>query len=71
MDDPEIPLRQYIEKIIDERHTLYQTQFQEVKDHMTRALAAIIETRTSAHAWLSILLSLLAILVSVLVLIRR
>ena len=41
MDDPEVSLRCYIEKIIDERHKLYEAKFDALEKHTALTLAAL------------------------------
>ena len=75
-EDPEVGLKTYIEKVMDERHRLYETQFQSLDAHIARSLAAK-EMQAQHSEWgagtlVVIAMALLAILISVvLVLVRK
>jgi hypothetical protein len=75
MDDPEISLRHYIERIIDEREKLYNVRFDAIDQHTKRALEALTEERHSkewsAGLILTMLMAVLSIAISVFALFRR
>jgi hypothetical protein len=49
MDDPEISLRVYIERIIDERHKLYQTKFATMEANTKLALDTVKGAKDNQH----------------------
>ena len=61
MDDPEIPLRMHLERIIDERHRFYEMRFTEMEKHTSRTLAALTEGHHTMLSYLAIMLSVVAI----------
>jgi hypothetical protein len=53
----EVGLREYVERIIEERHALYQTQFDALEAHIERSLAALIEGKKEAYSKTYLILS--------------
>jgi hypothetical protein len=71
----EVGLREYVERIIEERHALYQTQFDALEAHIERSLAALIEGKKEAYSKIYLILSggsmLVALIALVMALWRR
>jgi hypothetical protein len=71
----EVGLREYVERIIEERHALYQTQFDALEAHIERSLAALIEGKKEAYSKTYLILSggsmLVALIALVMALWRR
>jgi hypothetical protein len=63
-DDPEVSLRFYIERIIDERHKLYQAQFAESEKRVMLALEAKAKDSTDAQWSIGTVLSILVALIA-------